>query len=439
MNKKKVIIMGAAGRDFHNFNTRYRDNPDAEVIAFTAAQIPFIDDRIYPPELSGPLYPDGIPIYLENELSELIEEHSIDIVEFSYSDVAHEDVMHKASLVTASGADFVLAGSESTMLKSSKPVISVCAVRTGCGKSAVTRLVSELITKSGKRAVAVRHPMPYGDLAKQKVQRFASIKDMQDAECTIEEMEEYEHLIDSGIVVYAGVDYGAILKKAEEEADIIIWDGGNNDTPFYVPDLEIVIADPMRPGHEITYYPGETNIRRADCVIINKVDSADPDDTTLVAKNITHTNPSAVIIETESQVKVEDEDLVRGKRVLVIEDGPTLTHGGMMIGAGVVAAYRLNATPVDPRHYSVGSIRETLMNYPALKELIPAMGYSAEQLSDLETSINLTPCDVVLIATPIDLAGKISINKPVTRVTYSIVDTKEPGIVTLVNDFLSKI
>lgn len=434
---KRVIIMGAAGRDFHNFNILYRDDPSFEVIAFTAAQIPFIQNRIYPPELSGPLYPHGIPIYLEERLPGLIKEHRIDAVVFSYSDITHEQVMHKASIATGLGADFILPGFEKTMLRSVRPVISVCAVRTGCGKSGVTRYIGKLINALGKKAVAIRHPMPYGDLAKQKVQRFSNYKDMAEAECTIEEREEYEPLVSSGITVYAGVDYREILKEAEKEADILIWDGGNNDLPFLRPDLELVITDPLRPGHELRYYPGEANLRRAGCVIINKANAAASSSIEEVTANIRTVNTSAGIIKTASVLTVNGK--IRGRKVLVIEDGPTLTHGGMSFGAGIAAARAHGAVPVDVRPYAVGTIKETLAANPHLELLLPAMGYSPQQVRELEATINRTPCDLVLIATPIDLTGIVKIDKPSVRVFYEIEETEEPGLRGLIGEFLKGI
>lgn len=439
MAKKKIIIMGAAGRDFHNFNLCYRDDAESEVIAFTATQIPYIDERRYPPELSGPLYPEGIPIYPEEELERLIKENKADDVVFSYSDVPHEYVMHKASLVAALGANFVIPGSTKTMLTSTKPVISVCAVRTGCGKSGVTRFLSEIIQEAGKKAVAIRHPMPYGDLAAQKVQRFTTVAEMKEADCTIEEMEEYEHLVDAGVVVYAGVDYGEILKAAEAEADVIIWDGGNNDLPFIQPDLEIVVADPMRPGHESLYHPGEANMRRADVIIINKVNSAEADDISSVRKAAAKLNPDAKIIETASIVVAEDSETLKGKKVLVVEDGPTLTHGGMTLGAGIIAARQFGAKPVDPRPYAVGSLKKTYAKYPALTDILPAMGYSDEQRSELSSTINATPADFVLIATPVDLSRIVEIKTPAIRVRYSVEDTSTPGLKGVITDFLKKI
>jgi predicted GTPase len=418
--KKRVIIMGAAGRDFHNFNVCFRDDPSFDVVAFTATQIPYIQNRTYPPELAGLLYPEGIPIYPEEELARLIKEKKVDEVVFSYSDVSHVDVMHGASLATALGADFKLLGAERTMLKSRLPVISVCAVRTGCGKSGVTRFVAKVLIEAGRRPVAIRHPMPYRNLIEQRVQRFATMKDIKECKCTIEELEEFEPLVEAGITVYAGVDYAEILKKAEDEGDTILWDGGNNDLPFICPDLEIVVVDPLRPGHELLYWPGEANLRRADLVVINKINTAVLDDVVTVVGNIKLTNPKATIVRTESNVTVEDEGAIRRKKVLVIEDGPTLTHGGMEFGAGIAAARSMKAEPVDPLPYAVGSIKETLSNYPALRNLIPAMGYSKAQIKELEETVNRTPCDAVLVATPVNLANIIKIKKPAVRVSYEV-------------------
>jgi predicted GTPase len=439
MTKKKILIMGAAGRDFHNFNLCYRDDAGSEVVAFTATQIPYIDERRYPPELSGALYPKGIPIYPEEELARLIKEHAVDDVVFSYSDVPHRYVMHKASEAIALGANFVIPSATKTMLTSSKPVISVCAVRTGCGKSGVTRFVAEILQKAGKKVVAIRHPMPYGDLAAQAVQRFTTLAEMKDAECTIEEMEEYEHLVDAGVVVYAGVDYGAILKAAEAEADVIIWDGGNNDLPFIQPDLEIVVADPMRPGHESLYHPGEANMRRAEVLIINKVNSAEPDNIALVCKAASELNPTARIIETASTVVAEDSASLKGKKVLVVEDGPTLTHGGMTLGAGIIAARQFGAEPIDPRPYAVGTLKATYAKYPKLTDILPAMGYSDEQRTELSETINAAPVDFVLIATPVDLSRIIEIKTPAIRVRYSIEDTSKPGLNGVITDFIKTI
>ncbi len=436
--KKKVIIMGAAGRDFHNFNVYYKDNPGYEVVAFTAAQIPFIYDRIYPPELAGPLYPEGIPIYPEERLPVLIASKALDEVVFSYSDVSHEHVMHRASLAVSLSADFTLLGAEKTMLKSRKPVISVCAVRTGCGKSGVTRFVARVLLNAEKTPVAIRHPMPYGDLLREKVQRFKTLKDITAAGCTIEEREEFEPLVNAGITVYAGVDYGEILKEAEEEAEVIIWDGGNNDLPFIKPDLELVVVDPLRPGHEIKYFPGEANLRRAQCVIINKADSAKATDLETVKKNIKEVNPKSTVVQTASVVKVDGGTGLAGKKVLVIEDGPTLTHGGMSYGAGIVAAGMLKAVPVDPRPYAIGTIKDTLETYPHLKNLLPATGYSPAQIRELEETINSTPCDAVLVATPVNLADIITISKPVIRVTFEVEELEKPGLSGVIKEFLER-
>ncbi|HHW99616.1 MAG TPA: GTPase, partial [Firmicutes bacterium] len=400
---QRILIMGAAGRDFHNFNVLYRDNPDYEVVAFTATQIPDIEGRVYPAALAGKLYPEGIPIYAEEELPELIERLRVDQVVLAYSDISYEYVMSKAALVNACGASFTMVGAEQTMLKSTKPVVAVCAVRTGVGKSQTTRKVCDTLKAKGLRVVAVRHPMPYGDLAQQAVQRFATYEDLDLHKTTIEEREEYEPHIDRGIVVYAGVDYEAILREAEKEADIIIWDGGNNDTPFYKPDLHITLVDPHRPGDELAYYPSEVNVHLADVVIINKIDSASPEGIAMVRNNIMRVNPEAMIIEAASPITVEDPEVIRGKKVLIIEDGPTLTHGGMSFGAGVVAARKLGVELVDPRPYAVESIAKTFAKFPHLAEVLPAMGYGDKQIRDLEETIKRVPCDAVLVATPIDL------------------------------------
>ncbi len=421
MGKIRVIIMGAAGRDFHNFNMYFRDNENYEVVAFTATQIPNIEGRMYPPELAGKLYPEGIKIYPESDLPRLVKEFEVAQVVFSYSDVPHEYVMHKASLVNALGADFRLMGGAATMCESSKPVVAVCAVRTGCGKSQTTRHVCDVLQAMGKKVVAVRHPMPYGDLNKQRVQRFETYEDLNKHECTIEEREEYEPHIDRGVVVYAGVDYEAILREAEKEADVIVWDGGNNDLPFYKPDLWITVADPHRPGHEVTYYPGETNARAADVIVINKVDTADYDNVRRVRENITAINPNAVFVEAASPLFVDHPEEIRGKRVLVIEDGPTLTHGGMAYGAGYVAAQRFGAAEIiDPRPYAVASITATYEKYPGTGTILPAMGYGHEQMRDLEVTINNTPCDLVIIGTPIDLTRILKIQHPMERVRYEL-------------------
>jgi predicted GTPase len=437
---KKVLILGAAGRDFHNFNVVFRNNPAFEVVAFTAAQIPDIAGRRYPRELAGPGYPDGIPIAEERDLEKLIREREVEVVVFSYSDIQHVNLMHLASRVVAAGADFWLLGTEHTQLKSAVPVISICAVRTGCGKSPVSRKVAAELRRAGLKVVAIRHPMPYGDLAAQAVQRFASLEDLDRQLCTIEEREEYEPHLVHGTVVYAGVDYEAILRRAEKEADVILWDGGNNDTPFYVSDLEIVVADPHRPGHELSYYPGEVNLRRAQVVVINKVDTAAPENVATVRRNIQQANPKAQIIETACRVSVENPELIRGKRVLVVEDGPTLTHGEMQYGAGVVAARQSGAAElVDPRPYAVGSIRGTFERYSHLTTLLPAMGYGAAQRHELEETINRTPCDVVVIATPIDLGSILKIKQASVRVGYEIEEHSQSGVTELIAGFVQKV
>ena len=432
MSKKRVLIMGAAGRDFHNFNVYFRNNADYKVVAFTATQIPDIDDKLYPPSLAGELYPKGIPIKSEDELVELINEQDIDVVVFAYSDVTHEYVMHKASICIAAGADFMLLGAKQTMIKANKPVVSVCATRTGCGKSQTNRRITRIFQELGKKVVAIRHPMPYGDLAKQAVQRFATLDDLKTHDCTIEEMEEYEPYIEMGCVIYAGVDYEAIVREAEKEADVIIWDGGNNDIPFYVPDLEIVVADPHRAGHELTYHPGEVNLRRADVVIINKIDTAKQEDVTTTRNNILQTNPKAIIIDATSPISVTDFEQIAGKTVLVIEDGPTLTHGGMKYGAGTVAAHKYGAKKlIDPRPYAQGKMKETFEKYPDIGVLLPAMGYGQEQMKDLEATINSIDCDLVIIGTPIDLNRVINIKKPTVRVTYELQEIGLPNLFTI--------
>jgi len=437
MMRKRVLIMGAAGRDFHNFNTVFRDDPAYFVVAFTAAQIPFIEKRTYPPALSGRLYPDGIPIHPEVSLAELIRDEKVDTVVFSYSDVDSDYIMRRAALCSVLNADFVLLGAGKTMLKSNLPVISVTAVRTGCGKSAVTRYIAGVLKSEGKKAVAVRHPMPYGDLEKQRVQRFERLEDLKAAGCTIEEMEEYEPLISSGVVVFAGVDYAEVLKRAELEASIILWDGGNNDTPFIRPDLSIVVADPLRPGHELKYFHGTVNLMTADIAIINKVDSASKKDIETVRTNIGSLNPAARIIKTASVVSVEGE--IKGRKVLVVEDGPTLTHGGMKYGAGLMAARAHGALPVDPRPYATGTIKKTFSDYQDLKEILPATGYSATQIKELEETINAASADAVLIATPIDLGRLIKIDKPAVRVSYRIEEVESPGLKEAIKDFLKRL
>jgi predicted GTPase len=437
--RKKVIIMGAAGRDFHNFNVFFRDNEEYEVVAFTATQIPDIEGRKYPPELAGKLYPNGIPIYSEDELEDLIKKFKVDFVVFAYSDVSHEYVMNRASRAMAAGASFMLLGPSHTMLTSTKPVISVCAVRTGSGKSQTTRRVGEILKKLGKKTVVIRHPMPYGDLTKQVVQRFGSFEDLDKHNCTIEEREEYEPHIDRGNVVYAGVDYEKILRQAEQEADVILWDGGNNDFPFFKPDLHIVVVDPHRPGHEVTYHPGETNLRLADVIVINKIDTAYPEDIQIVRENSRSANPRAVIIEAASPIFVENYEAIKGKKVLVIEDGPTLTHGEMSYGAGYVAAEKYGAAEiVDPRPYAVGSIKETYEKYTQLEVILPAMGYSPKQLKELEETINAVPADLVIVATPINLGKILKINKPYVRVKYELQEIGKPDLEDIIKEFFEK-
>ncbi len=424
----KIVIMGAAGRDFHNFNAYFRDNKEYEVVAFTATQIPGIEKRMYPPELAGPNYPEGVPIYSEEKLPELIREHKVDQVVFAYSDVSHEYVMHKASIVLASGADFRLMGPSATMLKANVPVVSVCAVRTGSGKSQTSRTVCRILKKMGHKVVVVRHPMPYGDLRKQVCQRFASMEDLDRYECTIEEREDYEPHIANGFVVYAGVDYEKIAREAEKEADIIVWDGGNNDMPFYTSDLHIVVTDPHRPGHELIYHPGEANLRMANVVVINKVETADPNNIEIVRKNIKAVNPGATIVKTASAITVDSPELIREKKVLVVEDGPTLTHGGMAYGAGTIIAKKLGASVVDPRPYAVGSIRDVFVKYSHIRALLPAVGYGKEQIRELEETINATPCDAVVIGTPIDLRQALRLNKPAVRVRYELQEVGKPNL-----------
>jgi predicted GTPase len=421
--------MGAAGRDFHNFNVVFRDNPLYEVVAFTAAQIPNIEGRRYPPELAGSLYPDGIPIHAENELEPLIARHRIDQVVFSYSDVPHEDVMHKASLVMACGADFRLLGPRATMLPAGKPVVSVCAVRTGCGKSPVARKIARLLRDEGLKVAVVRHPMPYGDLAKQRVQRFATLEDLRLADCTIEEMEEYEPHLANRDVVYAGVDYQLILSQAERECDVILWDGGNNDLPFFAPDLEIVLVDPLRAGHERRYFPGETNFLRADVLVLTKLDTAEAEQVEAVRENIRGWNPRAIVIQTAMPVSVAEPEKIKGKRVLVVEDGPTLTHGGMDLGAGALAARKFGAGELaDPRPFAVGSLKQTFADYPHIGPALPAMGYGTQQIHELEETIRRIPCDLVLIGTPVDLRRVIRIEQPTCRVTYEVEEIGRPTL-----------
>jgi len=440
MEPIKLLIMGAAGRDFHNFNVKYRDNGAYLVKAFTATQIPNIDGRKYPAALAGKIYPQGIPIFPEELLEELIDKYEIDEVVFSYSDVPHEYVMHKAAQVNAKGVSFKMLGGRETMIKSSKPVVAVGAVRTGCGKSQTTRFVCRTLKQMGLKVAVIRHPMPYGDLVKQKVQRFAGISDLKKHKCTIEEMEEYEPHIAAGTIVYAGVDYAAILHEAEREAEVIVWDGGNNDMPFYQPDLTIIVADALRPGHEISYYPGETNLRIADVVVINKIGIADPQDVEEVRWNIRDYNPKAVIVEAASPLQVDNPAVITGKKVLVVEDGPTLTHGEMAFGAGVVAAEKLGAQElVDPRPYLRGTLIDTFEKYPDIGVLLPAMGYSKQQMQDLEETIRLTECDAVVIGTPIDLRRVIKIDQPSTRVKYELQVIGSPDLAEIISERMVKI
>ena len=443
MKQRKIIIIGAAGRDFHNFNTFYRSNPAYKVVAFTAAQIPDIADRKYPASLAGELYPAGIPIYAQDELERLIEELDADECVFSYSDVPYNTVMNISAMVNAAGADFTLLGHKNTMLKSTKPVIAVGAIRTGCGKSQTSRRIIEILMEHGLKVIAIRHPMPYGDLEAQKVQRFATVDDLAKHKCTIEEMEEYEPHVVRGNVIYAGVDYEAILRAAEADpngCDVILWDGGNNDFPFYKPDLMVTVVDPHRPGHELAYYPGEVTLRIADVAVINKIDSADFEKIQEVRKNIELVNPHAIVVDAASTISVENAALIKGKRVLVVEDGPTLTHGEMKIGAGVVAARRFGAAEiVDPRPYAVGKLAETFRIYPQVGCVLPAMGYGEEQMRDLQATIEATDCDSVIIATPIDLTRIIKIGKPNTRVDYSLQEIGQPDMNDVLKDFINKI
>ena len=436
---KNVIIMGAAGRDFHNFNVFFRDNPEYKVVAFTATQIPYIEGRKYPAKLAGELYPEGIPIKPEEKLPELIKEYNIDIVVFSYSDVPHTYVMQKAALVNTCGADFWLLGANQTMLESSRPVIAVCAVRTGCGKSQTTRRVCEILKELGKKVAVIRHPMPYGDLEKQAVQKFETFEDLDKHNCTIEEREEYEPHLERGNTVFAGVDYASILREAEQCADVIVWDGGNNDYSFYKADLYITVADPHRAGHELLYYPGTTNAILADVFVINKEDTAKPEDIKTVEENLKRLNPKAKIIHANSPVSVQNPELIKDRRVLVIEDGPTLTHGEMKYGAGIVAAKKFGAKEiVDPRPYLKGELIKTFEKYPEIGTLLPAMGYSKQQIADLEATINACDCDSVVIATPINLGKLVNINKPHTRVTYELEEKTRPGLKELIEEMLAK-
>ncbi|WXG45167.1 MAG: cyclic 2,3-diphosphoglycerate synthase [Candidatus Atabeyarchaeum deiterrae] len=440
MERRKVIIMGAAGRDFHNFNVFFRDNRNFEVVAFTATQIPGIECRTYPPELSGKLYPNGVPVRPEEELAELVKKHGVDEVILAYSDLTYDLVMHKASVVLASGADFRLMGPKSTCLKSKVPVIGICAVRTGAGKSTATRRIARILRNRGIELVAVRHPMPYDpNIASQAVQRFATLEDMDKARCTIEEREEYEPHISAGTIVYAGVDYERILRQAEKEAQVILWDGGNNDMSFYVPDLLITVADALRPGQEVGAYPGEANVIMSDVVVINKVDVAKKEDVELIKSNIKKVNPKAEIIEAKSAIKIDRPELVKGKSVLVIEDGPTVTHGQTPYGAGTVAAKQMKAKIIDPHPYAAGSIKDTFNKYKQVGALLPTMGYSPEQIKDLEKTIKATPCDTVLSATPIDLNRIMKIDKPLAKVSYELEEITKPNLDDVVSNFLKKI
>ena len=440
MSRIRVLIMGAAGRDFHNFNVYFRDNETYEVVAFTAAQIPGIEGRIYPAELAGKLYPNGIPIHDESNLINLIHELQVNQVVFAYSDVSHEHVMHQASRVLATGADFRLMGTETTQVKSSKPIVSICAVRTGCGKSQTSRHVLEVLQGLGLRVVAIRHPMPYGNLVAQAVERFADYDDLDEYECTIEEREEYEPYIDRGAVIFAGVDYERILRQAEAEADVIVWDGGNNDLSFYKSDLQIVVVDPHRPDHEISYHPGEANVRLADVIVINKVDTADYANVLKVRETVQKVNPRAIVLEAASPLFVDNPQLIRGKRVLVVEDGPTLTHGGMTYGAGYVAAQRFGAAEIiDPRPFAVGSIAETFAKYPGAGKVLPAMGYSAQQITDLEETINRSDAEMVIVATPIDLTRVMKVRLPVERVRYEIQVIGTPTLADLLAERFERV
>jgi predicted GTPase len=437
MTRKNVIIIGAAGRDFHNFNTYYRENDTYNVVAFTAAQIPDIDGRKYPAELAGKLYPSGIPIHAQENLQKLIKDLNVDICAFSYSDVSYHEVMALGAIVNDAGADFTMIGPKYTQIKSTKPVIAVGAVRTGCGKSQTSRRVIELLMEKGLKVVAVRHPMPYGDLVAQKVQRFATVEDLAKHKCTIEEMEEYEPHVVRGNVIYAGVDYEAILREAEKEADVVLWDGGNNDFAFYKPDLMITVVDPHRPGHELNYYPGEVTLRQADVVVINKMDSSSPENIQIVRDNIDKVNPNAIVVDAASPLTVQHPELIKGKRVLVVEDGPTLTHGHMKLGAGTVAARKYGAKElVDPRPFLVGRLKETFDIYPNIGSLLPAMGYGKQQIDDLEKTINNTDCDAVVIATPIDLNRIIKIKKPTTKVDYDLQEIGKPDLKDVIDEFV---
>lgn len=441
MSKRKVIIMGAAGRDFHNFNTYFRDNPNYEVVLFTATQIPDIEGRVYPPELAGSLYPNGIPIEPESRLVELIKAHNVDEVVLAYSDLPHQYVMEKAAIVTSAGADFKLMGPMHTMIESKKPVISICAIRTGCGKSQTTRRVLDILRAKGKKVISIRHPMPYGNLVEQKVQRYATYEDLDKYKCTIEEREEYEPHIDRKSVIYAGVDYEAILRQAEQEdPDIILWDGGNNDFPFYKSDLMVVVVDPHRPGHEVSYYPGMTNLLMADVIVINKEETANSEGIEIIRKNIEKWNPTAVVVDASSPIFVDDHSSIKGKRVLVVEDGPTLTHGEMRYGAGFVAAKKFGASEIiDPRPFAVGSIIDTYKKYDHLDSILPAMGYGEKQIRELEQTINNSDADLVVIGTPIDLRRVMKLNKPAVRVKYELQEIGKPDLEDVITDFLKKL
>jgi predicted GTPase len=436
---RRVVVMGAGGRDFHNFNVALRDDPDVEVVAFTATQIPGIDGRRYPAALAGPRYPNGIPIRPEEELADLVREHHVDEVVLAYSDLKHETVMHKASIVLAAGADFRLLGPDSTMLQSTRPVVAVCATRTGCGKSQTTRAIGRLLVGAGLRVALVRHPMPYGNLEEMRVQRFASLADIDASQPTVEEREEYEEPVRAGMVMFAGVDYAAILRAAEAEADVIVWDGGNNDFPFYAPDLLVVVADALRPGHELLYHPGETNVRMADVVVVNKVDTAEAHNVETVVRNIERLNPLASIVFAKSPPRFDDDSGVRGARVLVVEDGPTLTHGEMPFGAGLVAARAAGAARiVDPRPHAVGSMRQVFEDWPQIETVLPAMGYSRGQLADLEATINATPCDVVVTGTPIDLSRLIHSTHPIRHVRYELEEVGAPTLEQLLEPLIAQ-
>ena len=438
MKRKRVLIMGAGGRDFHAFNTRFKNERGYEVVAFTATQIPGIDNKTFPASLAGDLYPDGIPIFPEDQLLDLIEDESIDAVVFAYSDVSHEYVMHKASSIISAGADFWLLNVSGSMIRSEKKVISVCAVRTGCGKSQTSRKIARILKGHGKKVGVIRHPMPYGNLEKQRVQRFFTLADLEEQDCTIEEMEEYEPYVAMGCPIFAGVDYESILREAEKESDIIIWDGGNNDYPFYLPDLEIAVVDPHRAGDELSYYPGEVNFKRADVIVINKMDTSEDSAVQLVKDNIQSCNPEAVVIEASSPIYAEQGEMISGKRVLVVEDGPTLTHGGMKFGAGTLAAKHYGAKEiVDPRPWLAGSLIETFEKYPEIGNLLPAMGYGKEQISDLEKTINASDCDYVIIGTPIDLARVVDIQKPSIRITYELEEMGSPNLETVLKPFVN--